>query len=414
MYLFKYKNTSLLRHAVPGAFLISKISRFVAIFYLMSLLTPQFFSDWISISLVLQYSLYLQFGIPFSSSRELSISIGKKDHEQQIAFTVMPIQFLFLASTFLLLLLQNFYYKENLYIIFSYITISHLSALLLTMSRSKFQNNRVVIANIIDALIVIIGISFWSRSDPINSILLTYITAGIFVSVICLPSWKVIKGIFKLHNIKILKFIYLIKLSLPLLIFNVLLLLRSSWDILFLKFFYILDGEAGYISSQIFIDSIRILASLLAMFYLPYLAKIFGENKEKISYHLILELKKFKKATLFIFIIGLTTLYPILIFATNYYVEYSSLINIYYFRTIAILIGIISLPNLLFFNVIRRPLLSIKILCISIILPLPFLGILNNFLALETILILILFTSSTLSYFLSEYSLKKYKITKAI
>jgi len=407
MYFLKYKNYDLLRYAVPAAFAFSKLSRFVAIFYLMSLLAPQYFSDWITISLILQYSLYLQLGIPVSSSRELSISIGKKDNVMKVAFSVMPIQFLILASIFLFILLQNFYYKENFYIVFSYITISHLSALLLTLARSKFKNNRVVIANILDALIVIIGIIFWSQSDPIQSILLTYITAGIFVSLICMPSMNIIRGIFKLHNIKIEKFIYLIKLSLPLVIFNVLLLFRGSWDILFLKFLYIFDGEAGYISSQIFIDSIRILSSLLAMFYIPYLAKIFGENKEKISNHSILELKKFKKVTLFIFILGLIALYPILMLASNFYQEYSTMINIYYFRTISILLGIVSLPNLLFFNTIRKPMLSIKILSTSIILPMPFLVILKNFVSIDIVLILMLFISSALSLFLSEYTLKK-------
>ena len=407
MYFLKNKNYDLLRYAVPASFLISKISRLIAIFYLMSLLAPQYFSDWITISLILQYSLYLQLGIPVSSSRELSISIGRKDTNAKIAFSVMPIQFLFLASLLLFIILRNFYHEENFYIIFSYITISHLSALLLTLARSKFQNNKVVIANSIDAVIVVLGIMLWSLSNPIQSILLTYIVAGFFVSLICLPSWEIIKEILMLNSIKIKKFLYLIKLSLPLVIFNILVLFRSSWDILLLKFFYTLDGEAGYISSQIFIDSIRILSSLLAIFYIPYLAKIFGENKERISYHSIQELKNFKKLTLIIFILGLTTLYPILIFASNYYVEYSNLVNIYYFRTIAILLGIISLPNLLFFNTIRKPLLSIKILAVSIILPMPFLCIFNNFLSLDTILFLMLFISSFLSYFLSEYSLKK-------
>jgi O-antigen/teichoic acid export membrane protein len=407
MYFLKNKNYDLLRYAVPAAFLISKISRLIAIFYLMSLLAPQYFSDWITISLILQYSLYLQLGIPISSSRELSISIGRKDTNAKIAFSVMPIQFLFFASLLLFIILQNFYHEENFYIIFSYITISHLSALLLTLARSKFQNNKVVIANMIDAVIVVLGIMFWSLSDPIQSILLTYIVAGFFVSLICLPSWEIIKEVLMLNSIKIKKFLYLIKLSLPLVIFNILLLFRGSWDILLLKFFYTLDGEAGYISSQLFIDSIRILSSLLAIFYIPYLAKTFGENKERISYHLIQELKNFKKLTMIIFILGLTTLYPILMFASNYYVEYSNLVNIYYFRTIAILLGIISLPNLLFFNTIRKPFLSIKILAVSIILPMPFLCIFNNFLSLDTILLLMLFISSFLSYFLSEYSFKK-------
>ena len=414
MKFFVNNDSEILRLALPGSFLISKIARFIAIFYLMSLLSPQHFADWITISLILQYSLYLQFGVPVSSSREVSISVGKKDREMEVLFSIMPIQFLFLATILLLIFLQAFYYQENLYLVFIYIFISHLSALLLTLARSKFKNGKVIFSNILDSFIVIIGMMLWSGSDPIQSILLTYIAAGFFVACICCPSLEITTKLFKFKEIDLFKFLDLIKISLPLLIFNLLILFRSSWDILLIKSFYSFDGATAYITSQVFIDSIRILTSLLAMFYIPYLAKIFGEDNEKISQHSFLELRNFKRVTFLIFILVAITFYPFLIFASGYFIEYSNMVDIYYFRTISVLLAIIALPNLLFFNTIRKPTLSLQILLFSFILPIPLIFILDSFLTLDKIFILILFISSLVTCLLSENFFRKLQNNNSI
>ena len=79
-------------------------------------------------------------------------------------------------------------------------------------------------------------------------------------------------------------------------------LFKSTWDILGVKYFEI-EGSAIYISSQIFSDYVRILSALVAMSYVPYMAKTFGENQERISKSLLSELHRYQLVSVSIFFI---------------------------------------------------------------------------------------------------------------
>ena len=123
------------------------------------------------------------------------------------------------------------------------------------------------------------------------------------------------------------------------------------------------------ISSQIFSDCVRILSALVAMVYVPYLAKTFGGNQERISESLLSELHRYQLVSVSIFFIGVIFLYPIMYFGASYfYPEYSHVTSLYFLRTIAVLLSMVSLPRLLFLNTIRKPLISIIIASGSILI----------------------------------------------
>lgn len=384
------------KYLIPVSSLMSKIARFLAVFYLMSLIPSEEFAKWILISLILQYSLFLQLGVPTPTSRELSISYGKGNFNEISYLSSASLQVFFIASFLLLLLINLFYQGPYSLKVFYFVTFSHASALLVMQARSTFRNYRVILSYLMEFFIIMIGLFFMDKNNPIENLINIYIIAAIASCLICLPHLTVLRQVFELGIFFNKKLKRLIIYAFPLLIFSFLMLFRGTWDILYVNSLRLEDSSI-YISSNILGDCIRIIATLISMVFLPYLAKIFGEFNEKISKSLLKELRRYELFTLFISIFILLTLYPLLYFASNiFYPEYVSSINLFFLRTSAILFGIMSIPRLLFLNTIRKPIISNLIVVLSILAGIFMMFIIKDFLSIYYSMTLSIFFSNTI------------------
>jgi hypothetical protein len=363
-----FNTHGLSRYVLPVSALLSKIARLVAVFYLMSLLEPEKFSEWILISLILQYSLFLQLGIPAPTSRELSIAFGKKDVVKIVSVSSLSLQVFLISSAVLYFIISHFYSESYSSKLFWYVTLSHGGALLCMQARSTFQNHKVIISHFLEALIILIGLAYMGRVNPLQNLITIYLIAGFMTCLVCFPPLNVVKATLSFFTINIPALIKLLKFAMPLLAFTFLMLFKSTWDILGVKYFEI-EGSTIYISSQIFSDCVRILSALIAMVYVPYLAKTFGGHQERISESLLSELHRYQLVSVSIFFTGVIFLYPIMYFGASYfYPEYSHVTSLYFLRTIAVLLSIVSLPRLLFLITIRKPLIGIIIASGSILI----------------------------------------------
>ena len=342
------------QYILPLSVLMVKIVRFIAVFYFMSLVVPEDFVKWVLISLILQYSLFLQLGVPAPTSRELSIAYGKGDLKKVLHFSTLSIQIFLIASLALYLFINFFYLEENGYKVFWYVTTSHGSALLVMQARATFQNYKVIISQCLECLIICIGLFYLDSSNPLESLINIYLIAAILTCLICFPSLKISGLVLKLYRVFSKEIIELLKFSLPLLMFTFFMLFKSTWDILAINY-YEIKNSSLYVSSNILSDCIRILSSLLSMVFVPYMAKKYGECDESISVDLLLELKRYQFFSILTFVLITLALYPTLYFGINYYYpEYINVIDIFFIRTVAVLIGILSLPRLLFLTTIRQ------------------------------------------------------------
>ena len=356
------------RYVLPVSTLISKVARFIAVFYLMSLLEPEKFSEWVLISLILQYSIFLQLGIPAPTSRELSIAFGKKDVVKIVSVSSLSLQVFLVSSVVLYFIINHFYSESYSSKLFWYVSLSHGGALLCMQARSTFQNHKVIISHFLEALIILIGLAYMGKVNPLQNLITIYLIVGFMTCLICFPALNVLKATLSFFTINIPALIKLLKFAIPLTVFTFLMLFKSTWDILGVKYFEI-EGSAIYISSQIFSDYVRILGALVAMSYVPYMAKTFGENQERISKSLLSELHSYQLVSVSIFFISIISLYPIMYFGTSYfYPRYSNVTSLYFLRTIAVLFSIVSLPRLLFLITIRKTLIGIIIVSGSILI----------------------------------------------
>ena len=73
-----------LRILIPIVAGINKIIRLVGVLVFMKLADPTEFSVWITCSLILQFSVFLQLGVPGPACRECSIAIGKNDGDWKV------------------------------------------------------------------------------------------------------------------------------------------------------------------------------------------------------------------------------------------------------------------------------------------------------------------------------------------
>ena len=355
------------RYLVPISMLASKVARLFAVFYLMSLIAPIEFSLWITISLIMQYSLYLQMGVPAPTSRELSISYGKKNLNEMISIAALSIQVYIIASIVLFFLILNFYNGDHPIEVFWYVTLSHGAALFLMHNRTTFKNLSVISANFLESLIIFCGIYFFNVKDPILSLINIYIYASIVTILICLPSFSVLKKALSIKYISLSEFKKIFIYAFPLMIFNIFVLFKGTWDIFYIKFLN-LKGAEIYISSQIFGNTITILTALIALIFVPHIGRIFGKYNESVTIELINEVKNYEKFSVITFLLGLIMLYPILLLIFNYFLpQYYEFIDIYFLRTIALLLGIIAIPRLVFLNTLRKLYLSNTILCLSVL-----------------------------------------------
>lgn len=403
------------QYTLPVSILIVKIARFTAVFYFMGIVAPEDFSKWILINLILQYSLFLQLGFPGPTSRELSIAYGKHDLKAVSRITILSLQVFLIASIVFYLLLDFFYLKENFTHVFWYVTISHASALLVMQARATFQNYKVIISQCIECLIIFIGLFYLNSSNPLESLINIYLVAGFLSCIILFPKIRITLLALKIYSAFGKEALKMLKYSWPILLFTLFMLFKSTWDILLVNYFEI-ENSSSYISSNILGDCIRIIISLLSMVFLPYMAKKYGEASESISAELIAELKRYQSVSLLAFVFIAVALYPILYYGSNYYyTEYMNSIDIFFIRTIAVLFGILSVPNLLFLSTIRLPNISNLIVISSILIGLLLTIFLKDVFGIFYTMPLSILISNLICYILSNVyirNLKEKQLTK--
>ena len=391
---------------VPISGSISKVSRVIASFYFMSMVQPETFSQWASIVLILQYSIFLQLGVPFSMTREISIAIGQnaQDKNVLIARTAI-INFLF-ASVILYILLIISDYEALLSLTFWYVTISHLSALFIAQARSQFKNLNVVAAFITESLIILVGIFFYFNVDnPIESFIQILSLAALATCFVCFPSKDILSKI-KISLINIYKTeLSLIRLGIPLLLFSFMLLFKDTWDLIAIQ--YLSPSSYNtYSSVFIFGNGVRIFGALVAMLFLPIMARQFGASGSVQSQALLKDFKMYRLYIGYVFILCLLFFYPLLNFLTEYILEeYKHLIDIIYFRTTAIFLGLNALPYLHLFNTIRKSRISILIILFSTVSSMLSAFIISNFLAMEIVFTISHLITSIMILILCRYYL---------
>ena len=377
----------------------------------MSQTFPQFFSEWISITLIAQYSLFLQVGVPFATNREMAIAYGNKNLKNINEMALTSLINLFVASFALFILLKA--YSAFSLLVFLYISLNHLSALLITQARSNFRNSKVILTFILEGILIIVGlIYYFDPLIPLQTFLHILILAAIPSLILCSPS----PDVFKLNNFKIkqlLKVEYkLIKFGFQLMVFSVSFLVLISWDVIAMKIIFP-DRYENYAITLFFSNSANIFTGLIAIFFLPYLGREFGESEHKISLKMIKIFTQYRLIVVIFFIVSLLHFYPVLYFLSNFILHnYRDFLEIIYFRTIAIMIGFIALPYFHFFNAIRKPKISIYLLVITIALTIILSFLLSIYIELEAAFVISITFANLILLTLCNLSFKKLNLIK--
>ena len=104
---------------------INQFLRFLSVLIFMTYSSPELYSEWVSIALILQYSLFLQLGSPQAMHREIAISFGN-DNRHGINNLISPaIMNYFIATVFLSILLFIFNKSELVIPTLIYISLIH-------------------------------------------------------------------------------------------------------------------------------------------------------------------------------------------------------------------------------------------------------------------------------------------------
>lgn len=353
--------------------------RFLSIFILMIETSPEIYSQWVTIAIIMQYSLFLQLGSPQAMHREVAILAGNKDKaaKEKIIFSAIVNYLISMLVVSLLLFIFN---NDKLLVpTIIYISLIHLGNLFLLQTRAKFHIKRAAIAMFIDGLLLF---TFALYLIPIHGVLglIASLCIGSFANIIiCFPA-KIFRLVLakKINNI-FKNIFFLVKEGLPLLVFNFLLLLKESWDYIFIRFFYI-DDYVLYSSSHIFVRGISVLGSLVGMIFIPLLAKNFGQTNQIYNS----ENKTITKKLLINLYIG-TLIFISLwyalsdIFVKTLLINFSDSIDIITYRTITSMLGLTVLPLYFFYNSSRKTILSIKFTFASIIISIVIFFIISNF-----------------------------------
>ena len=393
---------------IPFAGLINKATRILAVFYLLSVSEPETFSLWATIALILQYSFYLQLGVPFSMTREISIAVGENNQGKKDLIVTASTINLILASIILYLLLSFFGPTYLFLYIFLYLTISHISALFINQARAKFKNYIVIASFLIESLIILFGIFFYfNQNDPLESFILILSLAAFANCIICFP-YTEISNIFKSSVREIYRVQkQLLVFGLPLLIFSVILLFCTTWDLIVIQYI----SPSLYISySSVFFfgNSVKIFGALVGMLFLPVMAREFGRSGTIDSVVMMQKFREYRSYILYSFVLFLLFFYPVLLFLTkNILHEYQHLTNIIMFRTTAIFLGLVAIPYLHLFNTLRKTRLSIFIIVASTLFGLFMATLCSSFLTLEVSFVIAHLFSSLLMLTLCMFRLNR-------
>ena len=341
---------------------LNKAIRFGATFYLMSLVSPAEFANWVTLSLILQYSIYLQLGTANAMNIETAIAFGENDKNKMNSIMGATLKNYFVASFLLFIILSLAGYDYLFFYTILYILLTQLSDLFVVNARSKFKNNKVIFSLITEVIVIITGSIAFLELYAIKGLLLIFSAGAIVNIIIHFPYRAVILKALTINNKTLKESKYLISRGVPLLVFNTLMLLKDTWDILLVKLLYT-EYFIQFSSTQIFGNGIRVIGSLVSIILIPNMAREFGQSRVFFSDKSI---KIFIRSTYFftiVFIAFVIGFFPILDYLIeNFIPQYEDSKNIIYFRSVAVFLGLISLPALTLLNTIRRTSDAIKII----------------------------------------------------
>ena len=352
---------------LPVSFAGAKLVRLLAILLLMRTVSPDEFSQWIAYSLTLQYVTFLQLGVPAPAAREIAISFGREDDREVDNIASHALYFCLFAIILATVIISLQGLKIANAILVSYISLSLLSALSVTICRSQFYEHIAALSQFAEAFIIVICLFVFEITSA-ESLLLVFSLAALASLVITQIKLRWFRYIAELRKFALKHARFLIQSSWPLAIFGGLVLARSSWDVLLAAQLNNYDSSS-YMSSQIIADISRVGAALCLLLYSPYVAAIYGRHHERIS----IELRNYvQRFTAIFFIIGAFAAVLVVFqgerFLANVLPQYLSGSNIFIFKAVGIAVGFMSLPCLIFLTIIRRAHLANTIISISIIM----------------------------------------------
>ena len=389
---------------------INQFLRFLSVLIFMTYSSPELYSEWVSIALILQYSLFLQLGSPQAMHREIAISFGN-DNRHGINNLISPaIMNYFIATVFLSILLFIFNKSELVIPTLIYISLINLGNLFLLQSRARFEIKRSSLAMLLDGFLLIFCSLIFVPKYGIVGLILSLCVGSIANILICFPY-----SIFTHHVSRNLidKSLYLLKEGIPLLLFNFLVLIKDTWDFVLIRFFYFNEFTI-YSASHIFVRGISIFGSLMGLILIPLIAKNFGSSNQLYNTQNILIIKKLTFYLLFTIILLSLIWIPISdLFLKNFLSNFYYSKDIIAYRTISGFVGLLILPFYFFYNSSREPLIAIKYTILSIIISFLTFLLLSLFIDISMSLIISLLTTNIILFVLiSSYFLRNIKITQ--
>ena len=391
---------------------INQLLRFLSVFIFMTYTSPEIYSEWVSIALILQYSLFLQFGSPQAMHREIAISFGNNDKEG-IYNLISPAIINYMFATVLLSILLFFFNKGELVIpTLIYISLINIGNLFLLQARAKFETKKSSLAMLLDGLLLIIFSLILIPKYGIIGLLSSLCIGSLANIIICFPYGTLKYN--RTYNLFLNSF-YLLKEGAPLLLFNLLVLIKDSWDFVFVRIFY-LDEFILYSSSHIFVRGISIFGSLMGLILIPLIAKNFGSSKQIYNIENQFIIKKLSFFLFFVIIILSFLWIPLSdLFLKNFLNNFYDSKDIITYRTISGLTGLLILPFYFFYNSSRQPLIAIKYTFLSIVISVITFLLTSNFIDVSKSLIISLLVSNILLFVLmSLYFLNNIKNTQDI
>jgi len=214
---------------IPLAAAFNKFIRFGATFYLMSLVNPNEFANWVSLSLILQYSIFLQLGTANAMARETAIAFGEKNESKINTIMSATLKNYLIASVLLYIILHFVGYEYLFLYSITYFFLTQLSDLVVVNSRSRFKNNKVIFSLIIESIVIILGIIFFLEIYMIKGLLVVFSVGALINIIIHVPYRIVILNALAINKETLKESKYLISQGLPLLIFNILMLLKIEF-----------------------------------------------------------------------------------------------------------------------------------------------------------------------------------------
>ena len=388
---------------------INQLLRFLSVFIFMTYSSPEIYSEWVSIALILQYSLFLQFGSPQAMHREIAISYGNNDKDGIFNLISSAIINYFIATALLTIILFIFNKSELVIPTLIYISLVNIGNLFLLQTRAKFEIKKSSIAMILDGFILIICSLILVPKYGILGLISSLCVGSLANVLICFP-YSIFK--YPLPTNLISKSLELIKNGAPLLLFNFLVLIKDSWDFIFMRFFYF-NEYSLYATSHIFVRGTSIFGSLMGLILIPLIAKNFGSSKQIYNIKNQLIIKKLIFYLFFIVILVSIMWIPLSdLFLKNFLHNFYDSKDIVAYRTISGLMGLIILPFYFFYNSSRQPLITVKYTFLSITISLLTFLLISNLIDISTSLIISMLVSNLiLLALMSSYFFKNIKST---